>query len=64
MTPAARLAAVRGAYEPFERQLRRAGVRDLRFVVVVLTQREPTAKQQLAVAERGTARLTARGRAC
>lgn len=64
MTPAARLAAVDGAYKPFQRRLRSAGVRDLRFVVVALTQREPTAKQQLAIAERATVRLTARGRAC
>ena len=64
MTPAARLAAVDGAYKPLEARLRRAGVRDLRFVVVALTQREPTAKQQLAIAERGIVRLTARGRAC
>jgi hypothetical protein len=64
LTPGARQAAVRGAYEPLVRRLRGDGIRDLKFVVVALTQREPTAKQELAIAERGTVKLTARGRAC
>lgn len=64
MTPAAREAAVRGVYQPFDRRLRRDGVSDLRFVVVALTQREPTAKQALAIAENETVRLTTRGRTC
>ena len=64
MTPAAREAAVRAAYDPLDRRLRTDGVSDLRFVVVALTQREPTAKQELAVAASGTVRLTTRGRTC
>ena len=64
ITPAARLTAVRGAYTALERQLRSDGVSDLVFVVVVLTQREPTAKQELAIGQRGSVRLTPRGRSC
>jgi hypothetical protein len=63
-TPAAREAAVRGLYDPLDKRLRADGVTDLRFVVVALTQREPTAKQELAIASRGAVRLTARGRTC
>ncbi len=64
MTPAARAAAVRAAYDPLDRRLRTDGVGDLRFVVVALTQREPTAKQELAIAASGSVRLTTRGRTC
>lgn len=64
MTPVARQAAVRGAYDPLDRRLRTDGVGNLRFVVVALTQREPTAKQELAIAASGTVRLTTRGRTC
>ena len=63
ITPAARLTAVRGAYNALERRLRSDGVSDLEFVVVVLTQREPTAKQELAIGQRGSVHLTPRGRA-
>ena len=64
ITPAARLTAVRGAYNALDRRLRSDGVDDLQLVVVVLTQREPTAKHELAIGRRGTVHLTARGLAC
>jgi len=64
LTADARQAAVEGAYKPIDRRLRAAGVRDLRFVVVVLTQTTATSDQALAIGEHAGVRLTSRGRRC
>lgn len=64
LTPDARKAAVRDVYRPADRRLRRAGVSDLEFVVVPVTQKAATYVSALAVGRRGSVRLTRRGQAC
>ena len=64
LTGEARIAAVKGAFDPIDRRLRAAGVDDLQFVVVGLTTTGAALEQALALGQRARVRLTPRGRAC
>jgi uncharacterized protein YjeT (DUF2065 family) len=64
LAPDARRSVVEQVYEPADRTLRAAGVTDLEFVLVALTERAARLEQALAIGRDGALRLTQRGRAC
>lgn len=64
LAPDARRAVVEEVYSPADEALRAAGVTDLEFVVVPMTERAARLEQALATGRRGVVRLPQRGRAC
>jgi len=51
-------------YGPADRRLRRDGVRDFEFILVPLTDANPTENDALAIGVNGRLRLTTKGRGC
>jgi len=56
--------AAAAVYGPADEQLRRDGVRDFEFILVPLTDTDPTEDEALALGRNGRLRLTAKGRDC
>ena len=62
--PNDRLKAAAAVYAPADRQLRRDGVRDFEFILVPMTDSNPTEDDALAVGVNAQLRLTPKGRDC